>query len=96
MKLQNLGRRGLLSAAMAATRRRLLTPLLQNTEDPSEVQKQVLRRICSGNAETEFGRAKSFAAIKSLADCRAAFPVQTYEDLRPWIDRQAALRRGPS
>ena len=89
MRFRNLGNDGLLSAAMAATRRRLLAPLLRSAADPREVQARVLGRICASNAATDFGRDKGFSSVKSMADWRAALPVQTYEDLRPWIDRQA-------
>lgn len=48
----------------------------------------LLRRILATNAETEFGKRHGFSRIEGVDDYRSAVPVHTYEDLRPFIERQ--------
>ncbi|MHC8508583.1 MAG: GH3 auxin-responsive promoter family protein [Rhodospirillales bacterium] len=62
--------------------------LMKASENPEAAQQDVLRRIMAKNAETAFGKEHGFSAIKSAADFRSAVPVQSYEDLRPYIERQ--------
>jgi hypothetical protein len=52
-------------------------------------QEARLHALIRANTATAFGRAHGFARIRSMADYRAAVPVATYEDLRPWIERAA-------
>lgn len=56
----------------------------------AEHQRRVLTDLLSFNAGTEFGRSHGFDRIRSLAEFRAAVPVQTYTDLEPWVERMAA------
>ena len=58
--------------------------------DVRGAQDLVLRRLVTTGARTAFGRAHGFARIRSIADYRAAVPIATYDDLRPWIDRAAS------
>lgn len=62
--------------------------LLRAAADPSAAQSAVLARILSANAETEFGKRHDFARLQTIDDYRRAVPVQSYEDLRPFIERQ--------
>lgn len=55
---------------------------------PRRVQEEVLLRIVSANSHTEFGLAHGFEEISSTAAYRRAVPIQTYESLRPYIERQ--------
>lgn len=71
-------------AAMTAQRR-----LLQAAERPHDAQHAVLQRILHANRDTAFGRAHGFARLRSVADYRAAVPVQSYESLRHLIARQS-------
>lgn len=57
-------------------------------------QEMLLRQILARNADSEFGRAHGFAAIRSFGDYRERVPLRTYEELEPWILR-CALTREP-
>ncbi|WP_308295045.1 GH3 auxin-responsive promoter family protein [Streptomyces sp. NK08204] len=53
-------------------------------------QRRVLTELLEYNADTEYGRAHSFDAIRSLDDFRKAVPINDYAALSPWIERMAA------
>lgn len=55
---------------------------------PEEVQLMRLMKIIRKNAQTGYGKAHSFEKIKTVADFRKCVPVNEYEDLRPWIERE--------
>jgi len=79
-----------LTAAMGVRPRRLHSRLIAATFQPREAQEALLKRLISANAETEFGRQHNFSRIKSIGDYRTAVPIQSYEDLRPFVERQDA------
>lgn len=54
---------------------------------PEAVQQKVLRRLLNDAAHTTWGREHGYASIKSYTDYAAAVPLQTYDDLKPYIDR---------
>ena len=62
--------------------------LLDATRNPRGVQAALLRRVMAANAGTEFGKEHGFSRITTFADLRAAVPVQDYESLRPYVERQ--------
>lgn len=78
----------LLKSALRLTQGAARRNLLEASKSPGEAQASVLQSILSDNQDTEFGRLHDFAKITNAADFRVAVPVQTYEDLRPYIDRQ--------
>lgn len=55
---------------------------------PKEVQQMRLMKIIKRNAETEYGKTHNFDKIKSIEDFRKHVPVNDYEDLRPWIEKE--------
>jgi len=55
--------------------------------DPGRWQRQRLARLLRDNADTAFGRAHGFAAIRDLEHYRRAVPLRTYAGFEPWIDR---------
>jgi hypothetical protein len=59
------------------------------TEEPRRYQEQALLAIVGANAATRYGREHDFAKIRSIADFRAAVPVNTYEELRQYVDAMA-------
>ncbi len=67
---------------------RALKTLYKAAQYPEQAQERVLKRIIAGNAATAFGRAHGFSRIRTLADFRAKVPLHTYEDLRPYVERQ--------
>ena len=56
-------------------------------EYPIEVQEELLMRIIRGAQYTEWGKMHDFKSINSPQEFRNRFPVQTYEDLLPFIER---------
>jgi hypothetical protein len=57
-------------------------------QDPERAQKHVLQRILGANRQSQFGTEHSFAEVRSADEYRARLPVQDYDSLRPYIDRQ--------
>lgn len=57
------------------------------------LQDAVLRRLLSEAAGTEWGRAHQYAGIRSYEDYRRLVSVQTYDDVKPYIER---MRHGES
>lgn len=57
------------------------------------LQDAVLRRLLSEAAGTDWGRAHQYAGIRSYEDYRRLVPVQTYDDVKPYIER---MRHGES
>lgn len=53
-------------------------------------QAKILRQLLSRNAETKFGQKHSFGTIDSVAAFQKAVPLQSYEDVKPFIDEIAA------
>jgi hypothetical protein len=56
---------------------------------PEAVQRSLLRRYLKDNADTAFGRAHGFAAIRSAEEYRERVPTALWEDMAPWVDRIA-------
>jgi hypothetical protein len=63
--------------------------LARTTADPEGYQRETLRGILEANAGTTYGREHNFARLRSVADFQSAVPVNTYEELRPYVDRIA-------
>jgi hypothetical protein len=78
----------LLTGLLALTQSRRHRRLLQLAEEPRAAQAAMLRKMLAANAGTTFGRQHSFDRLRTLQDFRDAVPVQSYEDLRPLIERQ--------
>src|SRR5690606_8573110 len=60
---------------------------------PNEVQHELLETFVELGATTEYGQLHNFAAIKNYADFQK-IPLQTYEDVRPWVDRLMSGEQG--
>jgi hypothetical protein len=67
-----------------------LDPWYQSLADPAKAQEIVLERLLKGYAQTEYGRQHKSEHVGSYADYRQAFPVQTYADFKPYIDKVLA------
>jgi len=67
-------------------------------QDPARTQAQTLERLLEGYARTVYGQACGAAGLLPLADeparffeaYRRAFPVVTYDEINPWIERVIA------
>ncbi len=53
-------------------------------------QVKILMELLSRNAETEFGQKYSFGTIDSVPAFQKTVPIQSYEDVKPFIDEIAA------
>lgn len=60
-------------------------------EHAGEIQARVLKRLIADAAQTEWGRKYDYSTIKSYEDFKSRVPVQTYEDIKPYVER---LRKG--
>ncbi|MDY6806888.1 MAG: GH3 auxin-responsive promoter family protein [Cyanobacteriota bacterium] len=71
-----------------------LTPCLEQfltkLQHPEAVQQQLLKTILAKNKETIFGQKYNFSSIDNYRQFSTAIPIQTYEDLSPYIERMAA------
>jgi hypothetical protein len=58
---------------------------------PSETQHETLYRLLAKAASTEWGKKYDYSSITSIKEYQSRFPVQTYEQLIPFVER---LRKG--
>ena len=77
-----------LAAGMARTRFGPWRRLLGAAANPETAQQDALKRILTANAATDFGREHRFATIDGTDAVRQTVPVQDYERLRPYVERQ--------
>ncbi len=77
-----------LRVGLRLTQARRYQEIVEAAKHPRDVQQALLRRITTENADTEFGRKHGFTQVADADAYRQATPVQTYEDLRPLIERQ--------
>jgi hypothetical protein len=67
-----------------------LEPWNEALQDPPKTQQEVLHNLLKDYAQTDYGAQHGATNIESLADYRRAFPVITYEDVKPLIERVMA------
>ncbi|MRT92223.1 GH3 auxin-responsive promoter family protein [Ancylomarina sp. 16SWW S1-10-2] len=60
-------------------------------EHPIDIQHEVLTQLLDKARHTEWGKEHDFQSIDSLDDFKERLPIQTYEDIKPYVDR---LRKG--
>lgn len=60
-------------------------------EHPIDTQHEVLTQLLDTAKNTEWGKKHDFQSINSLNSFKQRLPIQTYEDIEPYVDR---LRRG--
>jgi hypothetical protein len=75
-------------AGMTAYAARHWVPVSRHAEQPAHAQLRVLRRILAANRATQFGIEHRFANIRTPEHFREQVPVQDYETLRGYIERQ--------
>jgi len=54
---------------------------------PVEKQQETIYELLAKAANTEWGKKYDYASITSIAEYQNRFPVQTYEDIIPYIER---------
>ncbi|HEX4963515.1 MAG TPA: GH3 auxin-responsive promoter family protein [Thermoanaerobaculia bacterium] len=59
-------------------------------KNPEKVQAALLRGYLRRNAETAFGKAHGFSAIRSVQEFQDRVPLAGYAEMEPWITRVAA------
>ncbi len=55
--------------------------------DPQTAQESILKKIVTRNASTAFGRSHGFPTIRNVRNFQEQVPVNTYDDLEPFIER---------
>ena len=60
------------------------------SRDPERAQLGVLKRILRANQKTEFGVKHAFSRTQNPMDYRENVPLQTYEQVEPWVQKMAA------
>jgi hypothetical protein len=68
----------------------LLQPWHDAVNDPQKAQQKVLHRLLQIYAQTDYGAQHGASKIETIKDYRRAFPVATYEDYKPLIQRVMA------
>jgi hypothetical protein len=58
---------------------------------PNETQEETLYRLLAKAASTEWGIKYNYTSITSIKEYQSRFPVQTYEEIIPYVER---LRKG--
>ena len=76
--------------ALVAMLNGFLKPWHDAVEDPARAQEDVLHRLLTIYAGTQYGVKHGAAHIGGLEDYRRAFPMATYEDYLPLIQRVMA------
>ena len=64
-----------------------LQPWRESLADPGRAQEATLRRLLRRYVQTEYGAAHGAEEVSSIEEYRRAFPVVTYADLRPVLER---------
>ena len=57
---------------------------------PIEVQQELFERLITSARHTEFGKQHGFGSIDSYDDFRRNVPLQSYDEVKPWVDRAMA------
>ncbi len=71
-----------------------LQPWHASVETPAEAQRKVLNTLLQGYGKTDYGKSHGAAHIETIDDYRRAFPVTTYEEYKPLIQRVMAGETG--
>jgi hypothetical protein len=76
--------------AMAELLNAFIQPWHEAVADPEKAQQAVLQNLLHIYRQTEYGTEHEAANINTLTDYRKAFPIATYEDYKPLIQRVMA------
>ena len=67
-----------------------LKPWQEAVRDPASAQKAVLQRLLQSYAQTEYGAGHGADQVETVEEYRRSFPVASYENYRPLIERVMA------
>jgi hypothetical protein len=79
----------------------MLQPMQQALSSPSQAQEEILQKLLQIYAQSEYGHKYGADVVGSISEYRRHFPVATYEDYHPYIQRvmqgnvQAMLNEAP-
>jgi len=65
----------------------LLQPWQKALNNPAQAQLEVLQAFLQIYRQTEYGKLHEAARISSIDEFQQRFPISTYEDYKPWIER---------
>ncbi|MCU0404980.1 MAG: GH3 auxin-responsive promoter family protein, partial [Chitinophagaceae bacterium] len=77
----------LLSPAISKFARLRVAAIEDWMKDPIDTQRHVLQHLVTQGQYTEFGRKYHFNKTFRIRDFKAAVPIHSYDDLRPYIER---------
>ncbi|MFA9491098.1 MAG: GH3 auxin-responsive promoter family protein [Anaerolineales bacterium] len=75
---------------LAAMLTAMLQPWHDSVADPSQAQHTVLQRLLGDYSKTEYGKGHGAGNVDSIETYRDAFPIMTYAEYKPLIDRVMA------
>ncbi|MGQ9494450.1 MAG: GH3 family domain-containing protein [Anaerolineae bacterium] len=70
--------------------RGFVQPWYEALADPVTAQQSVLQRLLQGYARTIYGQEHQAHTVTTIAEYRRAFPIITYEDIKPLMKRTMA------
>jgi len=79
-------------AYMMVVKHQWWKPFIKQTQDPQAVQRALLERILTTQAQTIFGKKHRFSRLRGYHEFRLGVPIHTYEDLRPSIHTQEDMK----
>ena len=56
-------------------------------KNPVEIQQDTFLKIIKRASETEWGKSYDYSSIKSVKEYQSRVPVQTYEQIIPYVER---------
>lgn len=68
----------------------LVDPWYNALQHPAQAQEAVLKNLVKIYSQTDYGKEHNSSNIGSYSDFRSAFPVRTYEEYKPSIERVMA------
>lgn len=68
----------------------IIEPWHNALQDPPKAQETVLQQLLKIYAQTSYGKDHAADKISSLQDYRQKFPIQTYDDFKPVIEKVMA------
>ncbi len=77
-------------AVLATMLAAMLQPWHDSVADPSPAQHTVLQRLLGDYAKTEYGKRQGAGHVDSIETYRDAFPIMSYTEYKPLIDRVMA------
>jgi len=78
---------------MAFVRFFVWNPFIKATHNPQAQQNKLLIKILERNQKTVYGKEYGFEKLSSYSEFKASVPVNSYDDLEEYVDRQDVERR---